>query len=126
MVRIWRLPVWILDRQHLLGEHNELHTIVSVILRGGGGWWNHPQTNRFKDHLGLLVDRHRQQVEEMKRRGYNHQSPLPEFKYKPERYVLGVAYTKEEMLADLRLLIERKGVVREKINLLIRLTLSGL
>ena len=62
----------------------------------------------------------------MKRRGYNHQSPLPEFKYKPERYVLGVAYTKEEMLADLRLLIERKGVVREKINLLIRLTLSGL
>jgi len=116
LVRIWRLPVWILDRQHLLGEHNELHTIVSVILRGGGGWWNHPQTNRFKGRLGLLVDRHRQQVEEMERRGYNHRSPLPKFDYKPERYVLGVAYTREEMLADLNLLIERKGVIEERVR----------
>jgi len=99
-----------------LGEHNELHTIVSVILRGGGGWWNHPQTNRFKGHLGLLVDRHQQQVEEMKRRGYNHRSPLPNFSYKPERYILGVAYTREEMLADLKLLIKRKGVMWERVK----------
>jgi len=116
MVRIWRLPVWVLDRQHLLGEHNELHTIVSIILKGRGGWYNHPQTNRFKRHLGLLIDRHRQQVEEMKKRGYRHKSPLPELSCEPERYLLGVAYTKEEMLADLNLLIKRKGVAKPRLK----------
>ena len=87
MVRIWRTSVRDLNRWHLLGEHLELHIIVNSILRGKGYWFNHPQTNRFKGHLGQLVDRHEDQVNEMKRRGYHHKSPLPEFEYKEEKYV---------------------------------------
>jgi len=52
----------------------------------------------------------------MKLRGYNHRSPLPKFSYRPERYILGVAYTREEMLADLNLLIKRKGVIKERVK----------
>lgn len=68
-----------LDRQHLLGEHVELHTIFSVIVNNKKGYSKHPQTLRFKNTYGLsmLADRHDKQVIEMKKRGYNHKSPLP-------------------------------------------------
>lgn len=106
MVRIWRLPVSILDRQHLLGEHVELHVIVNAILRGKGAWFNHPQTNRFKNHLWMLVDRHEEQVEEMKRRGYKHNSPLPKIVAKYEEY----QYSYLELRRDFALLRERGGI----------------
>lgn len=68
MVRIWCVPVSTLDRQHLLGEHAELHCIYSVIVNHKKGYSKHPQTLRFKNCIGVLVDRHNQQVAEMKRK----------------------------------------------------------
>lgn len=107
MVRIWRAPVAKLDRQHLLGEHVELHVILNALrkkLKGiKGGWQHHPQTLRFEHHLGMLYDRHNQQIKEMARRGYNHNSPLPNIPHKPEPYV----YSNKEMKSDMDTLNER-------------------
>ena len=105
MVRIWRVPLHLLDRQHLLGEHHELHVIFNVITKDLKGFHNHPQTNRFKGHLGMLADRHKQQVDELHRRGYNHNSPLPDFAYYPEPY----SYSEEEYQKDFELLMSRQN-----------------
>ena len=110
MVKIWCVPISILDRQRLLGEHVELHIIFNALhkqLKGiKGGWQHHPETLRFKNHLGMLYDRHRQQVQEMQSRGYNHKSPLPELPHTPEEY----DYTRNELARDIRTLEERKGL----------------
>lgn len=106
MVRIWNLPVRLLDRQHLLGEHVETHIVVNAILRGGGAWYNHPTTNRFKGNLGKLVYRHNQQIRDMKRRGYNHMSPLP-IDIKPVKY----SYSRSEYNKDYGVLKERRGLL---------------
>lgn len=107
MVRIWRCPLYFLDINRLNGEHHELHVIVGAILRGKGSWFNHPQTKRFHKHLGMLVDRHNQQIEEYKRRsypsGFNHKSPI-RFVDIFEPYI----YSKKEMLEDLAILSERQ------------------
>ena len=105
MVRIWKTPLYFLNRKRLLGEHFELHVILSAILRGKGAWFNHPQTKRFYNHIGELKYRHREQVREMLRRGYNHKSPLLNVDdVKEEIYT----YTTEEMLGDLEILSERQ------------------
>ena len=75
-MRIWDLPVNVLCRKHLLGEHNELHIIWNVFTQNKKGWRNHPEVKRWEKHLPTLYLRHSQQVAEMKNRGYNHQSPL--------------------------------------------------
>lgn len=110
MVKIWCAPVNLLDRQRLLGEHVELHIIFNAIrkeLQGiKGGWQRHPETLRFKNHLGALYDRHQQQVEEMHKRGYNHQSPLPSLNYTPEEY----DYTWNELARDVKILKKRNGL----------------
>jgi len=125
MVRIWCLPVSILDRQHLLGEHREGHSIMTSITRDRLltekfptfykflhlnkiriGWLNHPETCRFKEHLGMLVDRHKQQVEEMSHRGYKHKSPLPEFEFVLEDYT----YSDKDRQRDLQVLASRNGL----------------
>ena len=103
MVRIWCLPVKLLNRQHLLGEHHELHCIYNVITKNLKGFANHPQTNRFRHRLGMLVDQHLQQVVEMQRRGYNHRSPL-DGGVEPEFYV----YSDVEFIHDLLRIMSRK------------------
>ena len=77
MVRIWCVPVSELDRQHLLGEHAELHCIVGALLGKYKAYRNHPETLRFENRIEELYFRHSQQVEEINRRGYTHSSPLP-------------------------------------------------
>lgn len=90
MVRIWRVPVGELDRQHLLGEHAELHCIVGALLGKYKAYRNHPQTLRFEGRIGELYFRHNEQVLEMQRRGYRHDSPMPQsntpYRYTPEEY----------------------------------------
>jgi len=76
-MRIWDTPCNNLCRQHLLGEHRELHCIWTVIIqKRTGGYSNHPETNRWRKHLPALFARHAEQVREMKRRGWNHKSNL--------------------------------------------------
>lgn len=64
-------------RQHLLGEHRELHTLVGVITHGK------PLSGTKYITTGLvevhnIKNRHEELVTEMLRRGYNHKSPLVE------------------------------------------------
>lgn len=75
-MRIWDLPPHILCRQHLLGEHRELHAIWTVLTKGKKGYSLHPETLRWKGKLKALYKRHQILVKEMAARGYNHQSPL--------------------------------------------------
>ena len=75
-MRIWDLDPSILCRQHLLGEHRELHAIWAVLTEDRKGYARHPETLRWKGRLAALYVRHEALVTEMERRGYNHASPL--------------------------------------------------
>jgi hypothetical protein len=75
-VRIWDVPPALLCRQHLLGEHRELHGLWNIVSQGKRGYSRHPETRRWEGKLGALFARHNALVEEMQRRGYRHNSPL--------------------------------------------------
>lgn len=77
-MRIWDVPPSTLCRQHLLGEHRELHALWSVIANDKPGYRNHPETKRWVGKLKALWIRHARLVEEMDRRGYQHATPLPD------------------------------------------------
>ncbi|MFA6464455.1 MAG: pyrimidine dimer DNA glycosylase/endonuclease V [Desulfurivibrionaceae bacterium] len=76
-MRVWDLHPGFLNRQSLLGEHREIHAIHTVISQEKKGYSRHPETLRWRDHLGALWLRHEQVVAEMRLRGFNHFSPLP-------------------------------------------------
>ncbi len=75
-MRMWNVDPTIMCRNHLLGEHVEMHMFVGSI-------------NKKKNLVGYihggLVEihnirkRHAELAKEMERRGYNHKSALPEF-----------------------------------------------
>jgi hypothetical protein len=60
-------------RQHLLGEHLEMHMFMGTINQGKSlaGYINNGLVE-----VHLIRARHDFLVKEMKARGYNHQSPL--------------------------------------------------
>ena len=74
-MRQWNVNPQLLCRKHLLGEHVEHHMFVGSIKKGFSvegylrGGFLEPRT---------LHPRHTELAREMKRLGYNHQSPLPE------------------------------------------------
>jgi len=75
-MRIWDIPPDKLCRNHLLGEHNELHAIWNILTQGKQGYADHPETKRWKGKLKALFRVHEEIVQEMLARGYNHKSPL--------------------------------------------------
>jgi hypothetical protein len=75
-MRIWDIPVEKLCRNHLLGEHRELHAMWVVITQNKKGYSKHPETIRWIGKLKAMYLRHGEQVKEMRYSGYNHQSPL--------------------------------------------------
>jgi hypothetical protein len=75
-VRVWDLGPETLCRNHLLGEHRELHAIWSILTEGRKGYARHPETLRWKGKLRALYGRHGALVREMTRRGYEHKPPL--------------------------------------------------
>lgn len=75
-MRIWDLPVRKLCRNHLLGEHRELHAIWSVLTKNKKGYSRHPETLRWKGRLAALYLRHQELISEMGYRGYQHWSNL--------------------------------------------------
>jgi hypothetical protein len=75
-MRIWDIEPAKLCRQHLLGEHFELHAIWSILTRKKKGYSRHPETLRWKGRLKALYKVHEALVLEMKNRGFNHNSPL--------------------------------------------------
>ena len=75
-MRIWDLPPAVLCRQHLLGEHRELHGLWNILTQGKAGYGRHPETQRWVGRLAALYLRHEALVTEMRSRGYRHRSPL--------------------------------------------------
>jgi hypothetical protein len=75
-MRIWDIPAEKLCRNHLLGEHRELHAIWSILTKGKKGYAHHPETRRWAGKRKALYLRHQDLVQEMVHRGYKHHSPL--------------------------------------------------
>ena len=75
-MRIWDIAPEKLCRNHLLGEHRELHAIWAVITKNKKGYSRHPETLRWVGRLKALFLRHEKLVKELKRRGYSHKSIL--------------------------------------------------
>ncbi len=75
-MRIWDVPPEKLCRNHLLGEHSELHAVWSILTQGKQGYARHPEVLRWKGKLKALYLKHEEIVAEMLRRGYRHNSPL--------------------------------------------------
>jgi hypothetical protein len=82
-MRIWDIPPEKLCRNHLLGEHRELHAIWSILIHEKKGYAHHPETERWRGKQKALFLRHEALVNEMIHRGYHHQSPLE------SRYAIG-------------------------------------
>ena len=75
-MRIWDVNPGYLNRQSLLGEHRELHGIVSIIKNNKKGYSKHPETLRWLGYGWALKQRHKLLVAEMNLRGYVDKSPV--------------------------------------------------
>ena len=75
-MRVWDIEPRKLCRNHLLGEHRELHAIWAILTKGKNGYSKHPETLRWKGKLKALYLRHEKLVREMGCRGYRHSSDL--------------------------------------------------
>lgn len=75
-MRIWDVNPGYLNRQSLLGEHRELHGIVSIISNNKKGYSKHPETLRWVGYGWALKQRHKLIVAEMNLRGYRDKSPV--------------------------------------------------
>ncbi|MCL6641928.1 MAG: DUF1722 domain-containing protein [Candidatus Bipolaricaulota bacterium] len=89
-MRIWDIHPGYLNRTSLLGEHRELHALVSICIHQKRGYAHHPETLRWRDFLQSLAVRHEILVAEMELRSYKHHSPVeivPDHTSWPTRYV---------------------------------------
>jgi len=75
-MRIWDVHPGYLNRQSLLGEHRELHGLVSILVNGKKGYSKHPETLRWVGHGWAIKQRHRVLACEMNLRGYTDKSPV--------------------------------------------------
>ena len=75
-MRIWDIHPGYLNRQSLLGEHRELHGIVSIFVNNKKGYSRHPETLRWVHHGWALRIRHQQLACEMALRGFTDRSPV--------------------------------------------------
>ncbi len=75
-MRIWDIQPGYLNRQSLLGEHRELHAMVSIIVHRKKGYSRHPETLRWQGYGWALRQRHRLLAAEMALRGYRDRSPV--------------------------------------------------
>src|SRR5512144_1036602 len=75
-MRIWDINPGYLNRQSLLGEHRELHGIVSIIVNGKKGHSKHPETVRWISHGWALKMRHQLLASEMSLRNFTDRTPV--------------------------------------------------
>jgi hypothetical protein len=73
-MKMWMVNPSKMCRQHLLGEHKELHMFVGALNKSKNlkGYYDKKLLNPHE-----IYSRHLELVSEMEKRGYNHQSPLP-------------------------------------------------
>ena len=103
-MRIWDLPPSLLCREHLLGEHRELHAMWSVIINNKKGYSKHPETLRWVGKLKALYLKHEEIVIEMTKRGYKHRSDLN----------LSFAKGKAKQSVFINTILEQKNILRSK------------
>jgi len=84
-MRIWDIHPGYLNRQSLLGEHRELHGIVSIIRENKKGYSKHPETLRWVGYGWALQQRHKLLKAEMNLRGYKERTPVL-LRSKPEMW----------------------------------------
>ena len=72
-MRMWGVDPKIFCRQHLLGEHVELHMLIGSVKKGRSIDW---MLRKGLLDPAIVRERHDLIVEEMKSRGYNHKSPI--------------------------------------------------
>lgn len=101
-MRVWDVKPGILCRNHLLGEHRELHAIWSILTKRKKGYSRHPETLRWKGKLKALYLRHGSLVKEMAKRGYAHRSPLDRKKARGAARQTSFLVSKREQLKLLR------------------------
>ncbi len=83
--------------QHLLGEHKEMHQVVGHIDTGNIEVVKGHAERRQLD-TSLIQRRHEELVEEMKRRGFNHESPM-EYEDRLDLGSIDVGENREELFA---------------------------
>lgn len=93
-MRMWMVPTNIMCRNHLLGEHVEIHMLVGTINKKGNvtGYINSGLLE-FKS----LKCRHDELIKEMTRRGYKHNSPLPDILFEIENKKVNVEENIKEL-----------------------------
>jgi hypothetical protein len=91
-VRMWNVPPKLLCRQHLLGEHVEMHMFAGAHRRGYNlsGYVRRGLLNPER-----LLARHVELAREIVSRGWRHQSPLEEPVLTQVVYVDGFASLEE-------------------------------
>jgi hypothetical protein len=79
---MWMVDPELLCRNHLLGEHLELHMLAGCLDAGMKitGYIAHGLVDP-----GMVAERHAQLVTEMRSRGYKHASPMPSLPEKREK-----------------------------------------
>lgn len=75
-MRIWDIHPGYLNRQSLLGEHRELHGIVSIFTNNKKGYSKHPETLRWIGYGWAIKQRHKLLSAEMSLRGYQDRTPV--------------------------------------------------
>lgn len=108
-MRIWDINPGYLNRQSLLGEHRELHGIVSIVRNNKKGYSRHPETLRWVGHGWALKQRHRLLVSEMNLRGYVDNSPVL-LRSKPETWP---DYYIDSPANQIRLLKKKYEIIEE-------------
>jgi hypothetical protein len=104
-MRMWKVPVKLLCKVHLLGEHVEMHMFAGTLSKG----------KSIKGYIdkGLIevhniTSRHDDLAAEMVRRGMNHHSPIIEISDK-------VRIGKINVLKNIRDLCERCHNCRKRV-----------
>jgi len=85
IMRVWDIHPGYLNRQSLLGEHRELHAIVSIFRNNKKGYSRHPETLRWKGFGWALNQRHKLLAAEMNLRGFTDRSPVV-MKTQPQKW----------------------------------------
>ena len=108
-MRMWMVNPRLMCRNHLLGEHVELHMLMGCLRRD-------KNINGFLEQglvdPPLIRERHEQLAQEMESRGYRHQSPIGDCGYSAQRGKLDPRANLVELssrCATCRRLIEADG-----------------
>lgn len=77
MVRMWMVNPKVMCRNHLLGEHRELHMLMNHYIKKRYSISGFLKSNCIQPKS--IISRHNALVNEMKKRNYNHNSHLPNY-----------------------------------------------